>query len=101
MDASFNNWIDRDELKLEVIHEPMNEPPGPVRLTIETEATDEGAYRGRYTLAIFGITMVVIMKYMPSGLVDGLLGLPARIARRAGTKAATKDTKTSAAPTAR
>jgi branched-chain amino acid transport system permease protein len=35
-----------------------------------------------YKTLTFGITMVVIMKYMPSGLVDGLLGLPARIARR-------------------
>jgi branched-chain amino acid transport system permease protein len=38
-----------------------------------------------YKTLTFGITMVVIMKYMPSGLVDGLLSLPARFAR--GVKA--------------
>ncbi len=31
---------------------------------------------------VFGVTMVVIMKFMPSGLVDGLLSLGGRIGRR-------------------
>jgi len=35
-----------------------------------------------YKTLTFGITMVIIMKYMPSGLVDGLLGLRDRLAQR-------------------
>ncbi|MEO9228442.1 MAG: branched-chain amino acid ABC transporter permease [Devosia sp.] len=35
-----------------------------------------------YKTLVFGITMVLIMKYMPSGLVDGLFGLGSRIVRR-------------------
>ncbi|MDP3857108.1 MAG: branched-chain amino acid ABC transporter permease [Stagnimonas sp.] len=36
-----------------------------------------------YKTLTFGVTMVIIMKYMPSGLVDGILGLPGRLSRRA------------------
>lgn len=35
-----------------------------------------------YKTLTFGITMVIIMKYMPSGLVDGLLGMGDRLAQR-------------------
>ena len=35
-----------------------------------------------YKTLVFGITMVLIMKFMPSGLVDGVLALGARFARR-------------------
>lgn len=35
-----------------------------------------------YKTLTFGITMVIIMKYMPSGLVDGLLGMRDRLAQR-------------------
>lgn len=35
-----------------------------------------------YKTITFGITMVLIMKFMPSGLVDGLLSLGARLAAR-------------------
>jgi len=37
-----------------------------------------------YKTLVFGITMVLIMKFMPSGLVDGLLGLGVRLSRRDG-----------------
>jgi branched-chain amino acid transport system permease protein len=36
-----------------------------------------------YKTLVFGITMVLIMKFMPSGLVDGLLALGSRIGRSA------------------
>jgi branched-chain amino acid transport system permease protein len=36
-----------------------------------------------YKTLVFGVTMVLIMKFMPSGLVDGLLALGSRIARSA------------------
>ena len=35
-----------------------------------------------YKTLVFGVTMVVIMKFMPSGLVDGVLSLGGRIGRR-------------------
>lgn len=35
-----------------------------------------------YKTLVFGITMVLIMKFMPSGLVDGVLALGSRLARR-------------------
>jgi branched-chain amino acid transport system permease protein len=35
-----------------------------------------------YKTLVFGITMVLIMKFMPSGLVDGVLALAGRVARR-------------------
>lgn len=35
-----------------------------------------------YKTLVFGITMVLIMKFMPSGLVDGVLTLGGRLARR-------------------
>lgn len=35
-----------------------------------------------YKTLVFGITMVVIMKFMPSGLVDGVFALGARLAGR-------------------
>jgi branched-chain amino acid transport system permease protein len=37
-----------------------------------------------YKTLVFGVTMVLIMKYMPSGLVDGLLTLLQRALRRRG-----------------
>jgi branched-chain amino acid transport system permease protein len=37
-----------------------------------------------YKTLVFGVTMVLIMKFMPSGLVDGLLGLARRVWRRKG-----------------
>jgi branched-chain amino acid transport system permease protein len=35
-----------------------------------------------YKTLVFGVTMVLIMKFMPSGLVDGVLALGSRFARR-------------------
>jgi branched-chain amino acid transport system permease protein len=35
-----------------------------------------------YKTLVFGVTMVLIMKFMPSGLVEGLFGLVARLLRR-------------------
>ena len=35
-----------------------------------------------YKTLVFGVTMVVIMKFMPSGLVDGVLSLGGRFGRR-------------------
>jgi branched-chain amino acid transport system permease protein len=35
-----------------------------------------------YKTLVFGVTMVLIMKFMPSGLVDGLLSLGGRLRRR-------------------
>jgi branched-chain amino acid transport system permease protein len=37
-----------------------------------------------YKTLVFGITMVLIMKFMPSGLVEGVLGLGGRLLRREG-----------------
>lgn len=46
------NWVDGDEIKLEVYFERPDGPFGSVRLAIETAAIDEGTYRGRYALTI-------------------------------------------------
>ena len=37
-----------------------------------------------YKTLVFGITMVVIMKFMPSGLVEGVFGLSSRVLTRKG-----------------
>ncbi|MCB1500716.1 MAG: hypothetical protein KDK07_13160 [Bauldia sp.] len=52
-DAMTHSWIDGDELKLQFYVERQAEPFASVDLTVETEAVEEGEYRGRYALAVF------------------------------------------------
>jgi branched-chain amino acid transport system permease protein len=39
-----------------------------------------------YKTLVFGVTMVLIMKFMPSGLVDGLLALGKRFTSKSDRK---------------
>jgi ABC-type branched-subunit amino acid transport system permease subunit len=38
-----------------------------------------------YKTLVFGVTMVLIMKYLPSGLVEGVFSLGGRLLRRQGS----------------